>query len=142
MDYQEQGPQIVPLTSEGELNEILEKQKVETRWWREVDPVDTIKEIEDRVQAGTAVRLPDSGLGYQISPGVRPEFRVLEVNTKKLLEDVAKKWVEVLRQRRINSESAFLRITSLARTTEFQKQLIQQGYPAAENSTHTKIRRL
>jgi len=130
---------IIPTTPEDELKGILAKQQIETKWWENAPKMETDADIEREVQEGRASRIADEGVGYKISPGVKEQFKVLENNTKALLEEVARRWIEKLHLKGIESEGAYLRITSLARTTKYQQELIEKGYPAAPDSTHTKL---
>lgn len=83
--------------------------------------------------------MPDVGEGYKISAKVPKEFKVLESNTFTLLNEVSKRWAQELENEGINTTNLFLVISSLARTTTYQQQLIEQGYPAVGDSTHTKL---
>ncbi len=130
--YMEQTPAI-------EFEKIKEDQKKEALWWESYPTMKTTADIENSIESGFAQVIPNQGVGYKISEKVRPEFRVLENNTYEILQEISEAWLERVRQNGNVSENVFLVISSLARTEEFQQQLIEQGYPAVENSTHTKL---
>lgn len=131
--------QEVPQTEQDELERIMEQQRVEVPWWENTPNMETVADIEKAVEGGSAVIVPDEGTGYKVSANVKPEFRVLEKNTKTALDEVAEEWLRGLEERGLSDPKLFLIISSLARTTEFQKELIAKGYPAAEQSTHTHL---
>jgi hypothetical protein len=129
----------IPQTQDQELNRILEQQQVEQKWWGNQPAMETADDTAREVENGKAVVVPDEGIGYKISAKVKPEFRVLEKNTYSLLKSVAEKWLEKAGASGADTSNLFLVVSSLARTQEFQRELIKQGYPAAENSTHVKL---
>ncbi|OGE88278.1 MAG: hypothetical protein A3J07_00595 [Candidatus Doudnabacteria bacterium RIFCSPLOWO2_02_FULL_49_13] len=131
--------QDISITEQDELVRILHAQQVETQWWGHQPTMETVADIEAQVESGRAVRVPAEGRGYKISAKVKFEFRVLEKNTYVLLQKVAESWLAELQHRGIDTKDLFLVISSLARTEEFQRQLIEQGYPAAEHSTHVRL---
>jgi hypothetical protein len=128
-----------PETPDNELRRILAAQEIETKWWGDQPTMDKEADIARALEAGWAVTVPAIGEGYKISANVRENFRVLDKNTFSVLQEVASNWLQELQSRQIKNEGLFLVISSLGRTTEFQKELIAQGFPAAENSTHTKL---
>ncbi len=56
-----------------------------------------------------------------------------------LLDEVAQAWLEKVTTRGINPADVFLVVSSLGRTLAYQNELIEKGYPAADESSHTKL---
>ena len=132
-------PSVVPQTSEEELQRILAEQAVEQDWWQNYPTMEGQEDIQKAITSGRATVVPSEGVGYKISARVPENFRVLELYTKALLDQTAQLWLRKLSAKEISDPKLFLVVSSLGRTTEYQKQLREQGYPTAENSTHTKL---
>jgi hypothetical protein len=136
--HQSGSPRPILSTAE-EVERVRGEQSVEQLWWKEAPRMQTAADIAQAVEENRAIRVQEVGEGYRLSPGIRDEFRALERNTYALMQVVARQWLERIRRRDINNSELYLRITSLARTAEYQKSLIEQGYPAALDSTHVKL---
>jgi len=129
----------IPQTPTAELEGIVEAQQREATWWQDYPMMKTPQDIHNKVEAGEAEVIADVGEGYKISAKVLPEFRVLENHTCETLHEIAKLWLQKVQQLERENKNVFLVVTSLARTEEYQQKLIAEGYPAVENSTHTKL---
>ncbi|HYF04713.1 MAG TPA: DUF5715 family protein [Patescibacteria group bacterium] len=138
----------VPETSTEEMERILQEQQREKVWYKHIPSLLTSKDIEHAVEQKKAVRLSQVGKWYKISDKTPSEFWVLDPQTAELLSDITTEWGKRLISTNLATEEGtdkkgnpFLAITSLARTVEYQQQLQEQGYPAAdgEDSTHTKL---
>lgn len=129
---------VAPRSSPEEKERVIEEQASEQGWWKDAPRMQTSADIQKAIESGSAVPVPNAGEGYALSPGVRDEFKALGKATFALLQDIAKQWQIRARQRDVNAE-VYLRITSLARTVEYQMNLIEQGYPGAVDSTHVKL---
>ena len=132
--------QDVPVTSSEELDRIREIQEIEAGWWKNMPVMNSDSDIEQSIQNGDAVRILDGNANarYKISAKVEQKFRVLELHTAELLQIIARRWTEDMNAEG-QSQELFLVVSSLGRTIERQKELIAKGYPAVENSTHTKL---
>lgn len=128
-----------PLTSSNELVRVRDEQLREQEWWGSAPVMKTRADIDSAVESGGAVRVPEKGEGYQLSPGIKDEFKVLEKQTFELMEQICAQWQSRVRGHDAMLGDVYLRVTSLARTVEYQEELILKGYPASENSTHTKL---
>ncbi len=126
-----------PATSEKELENIFSIQQVELGWWKDKPAMSSIEDLSGALERGVASVVEDTGRGYRISEKVPKKFRILESNTLKLLQEISGKWLDRIGSK--TGEELFLVVSSLARTTGYQRKLIEAGYPAAENSTHTKL---
>ena len=126
-------------TSRVELGRVSIEQEQERQWWKDVPSMRTVHDIEDALNSGRAERVEDVGIGYQVSQGVKEEFKVLERHTYQMLQYIAHEWLSRLQRRGHTAADIYLRITSLARTVEYQDELISQGYPAVTDSTHVKL---
>ncbi len=118
---------------------IGEEQSIETSWWSDAPKMQTVTDIESAIESGAAVRVPEEGEGYRLSPGVREEFRALDRRAFELMESIAIAWNQAIHAKYQDLEPVYLRITSLARTVEYQEELALRGYPAAADSTHTRL---
>ena len=127
------------MTPDGELVRIREEQERERVWWSGRKTMESVDDLARSLEEGWAITVPSEGEGYRLSAKVREEFRVLERETFALLQDVAREWLGRINNEGTLREDVFLVISSLGRTVEFQRQLIEEGYPAAEDSTHTKL---
>ncbi len=134
----EQLKPAVPETPSEELAEILAAQKLEAEWWKDAPVMETEADIERALGSGRAERIID-GAFSRVSAKVPEHFRVLDKETKKLLDEFVAEWGAELQRRNINPEGLFLVISSLARTKAYQEELRASGYPGAEESTHTKL---
>ncbi|MDO8585112.1 MAG: DUF5715 family protein [bacterium] len=134
----EQLKPAVPETPPEELAEILAAQKLEAEWWKDAPVMQTEADIEHALGSGRAERVIN-GAFFRVSANVPEHFRVLDKETKKLLDEFAAEWGAELQRRNINPEGLFLVISSLARTAAYQEELRVKGYPGAEGSTHTKL---
>ncbi|MEK7505876.1 MAG: DUF5715 family protein [Patescibacteria group bacterium] len=126
-----------PITSEKELKGILSAQQIEREWWGDKPEMSSLEDLKKALESGLASIVPEVGKGYKISEKVPKEFRMLEKETFNLLNKIAGEWAGGVT--RENGEKVFLVVSSLARTTDYQRELIAAGYPAAEHSTHTKL---
>ena len=127
-----------PLTTpKSELERILASQKAEVLWWRDRPTMSSAEDLQKALESGVASFVPEIGIGYRISEKVPKEFRILEKETLNLLNKIASEWTEGIKGE--GGEEIFLVVSSLARTADYQRKLIDAGYPAAENSTHTKL---
>ncbi len=135
---QQPAPPTIQVTPDEEFTRIKSEQHREQEWWAEQPKMHTSEDILARVESGHVRRLPDVGIGYKISGKVREDFRYLDNAAADLLEIIASQWERKVAKYGLG-ENLFLVVSSLARTEEFQQQLIEQGYPAVENSTHTKL---
>ncbi|GEM_PF-1445155 len=131
---------VSPLpTPEAETERILAEQAVEMKWWKEARKFTTQAEVGDAMTSGALMRVPDSGEGYKIEiKGVPEERRCLTEAAATLLQEVARAWI--IQAQKENVENAqFLVVTSLTRSTEYQRKLQEAGiYPAAEDSSHER----
>lgn len=120
-------------TPKEEMAEILRQQQVEQDWWKELPQMQDDEDIVDAVLDRAAVSVAD-GENYRISERAPEEFNVLHTRAYRLLEDIAAQWRE-----KIEDPELSLIVTSMARTIPYQRKLQQRGYPAVENSSHTKL---
>ena len=121
-------------TSPEELQRILAEQRRELEWWGDQPAMESAEDIRAAIERGDAAWVPAEGVGYKISAKVPEEFRALDADALATLQGIAAEWKEGMKD-----DKLFLVVSSLARTLEYQQQLIARGYPAAENSTHTKL---
>ena len=127
---------VTPL---GELTNILKKQKREQEWWQNYSTMHTLENIEYQIQCGRAQRIMSNGSHYQMSCKIPDHLRVVRNDTLARLNQISKTWYREMQHQLIPCNDLFLVVTSLGRTVEYQKDLIRRGYPAAEESTHTKL---
>lgn len=125
--------QLVRVTPEEEMADIIERQKIEQSWWPDLPPMQDEEDIAEAVLAREAVLVIDSE-NYRISERAPEEFNVLRMRAQQLLEDIAAQWRE-----KITDPELSLIVTSLARTVPYQEKLQQRGYPTVENSSHLKL---
>jgi|SRR3989344_5436408 len=128
-----------PMVPVQEMVRISNEQSREQEWWAKYSDVQTPADIEVAIASGRATRVPDAGAGYRLSPGVKAEFKALDTRALNVLNAVAAEWLSRVRRKDISTDDLYLRITSLARTVEYQRELADRGYPAVECSTHSKL---
>ncbi len=125
----------VPITPNEEMKRIEAAQAIELEWWANTPPVTSEQEIADRLAVGTAHLLENKGeLPYRVSEKIPEPFRVLDTKAAALLTEIAQQWREQL-----NDQELFLVVSSAARTVDRQQALIDQGYPGAPDSSHTRL---
>ena len=128
-----------PPTPEAELRRILEAQAVELGWWKEATKFADATEVASAIESGKLVRVQDQGEGYKIEvKGVPEERRCLTAETSALLQEVSRRWLAKVQEAAVE-KAQFLVVTSLTRSTDYQRKLQEAGiYPAAEDSSHER----
>jgi len=123
-----------PVVEEEPVTEIEEAAKIELEWWEgKRDYIQDEKDIARMLENGELIRLKDGG-NYKISPAMKFKLATSEINS--FIEQIADEWVKELENQGIKAGNKLM-ITNAARTTEYQKELISEGYHAAERSSHT-----
>ena len=136
-EFRTQTPEQTP---KDEMEVIREAQKREREWFSDIAAMETDTDLSRAVERGDAVHIQTEGDGYKIAAKVPEQRRVLRPEAKEVMDTVTERWKERVREEfGDEDEHYFLVISSLARTTTFQNELIEQGYPALPDSTHTKL---
>lgn len=122
-----------------ERTRIIDEAQIEREWLRGIATMYTQAELLQSIEAGVAQRMPNSGTGYELSVGIPDELRVLRPEAKVVLEMVAGEWQHRCVAQGLDIKNVYLRITSLARTVEYERYLATQGYPIVGEGSHTKL---
>jgi len=127
-------------TPEKELEQIRTQQKRELVWYKDIPTIETLDDLARAIETGHAVPIPTEGDGYKVSATIPEEFRYTSQKTKSILDEITHAWKnKVQTEYGSKSENYFLVVSSLARTKQYQQNLIDRGYPALPESTHTKL---
>jgi hypothetical protein len=124
---------------DAERERIMLESKIEQEWLSAIPVMYLQEELTQAVEAGAALRVPDRGDGFELSPGIPEEFRVLRPEAKVVLDAVVKEWQRRCMEQGLEMKDVYLRITSLARTVEYETYLQSRGYPVVGEGSHTKL---
>ncbi|MBM3309538.1 MAG: hypothetical protein FJY77_04720 [Candidatus Altiarchaeales archaeon] len=138
---------------EEELKHIMSATEVERQWHEAAGSVDfkAREDIDAAEREGRVVRFPPKDETRIVeNPKTKAIVRQAEYyevtapecrgsrELKLLWDGILDGYLKLCGERGLDPKGVRLRITSLARTTEYQQKLIREGYPAAEKSSHTK----
>ncbi len=126
----------ISTTPPEEMETIIKTQQREADWYQTYPAMELLADIQQAQETGQALAVPETGEGYKLATTVKTEFKFLSPQALAKLQEISSKWHAGLPA---DQKDLFLVITSLARTTQYQAELIRQGYPAVKNSTHTKL---
>ncbi len=121
-----------------EYDRIKFETALERVWGEALPSAQTDDDLHAWCESGEVVEVPVVGEGYQVSPGVPEQFRLLRPRAREILGIVATEWRRRCRERGLD-EDVYLRITSLARTVSYEQALRSQGYPVVGEGLHTKL---
>lgn len=122
-----------------ERERIINESMIEQEWLSDIPVMHTPVELAHVIETEVAHRVAHSGDGYELSPGIPEDFCVLRPEAKMVLEGVATLWRHRCIEQGLMMENVYLRITSLARTVEYETFLAARGYPIVGEGSHTKL---
>lgn len=106
----------------------------EQAWWTE-DSIQDLADLERRIAEGRVIKALDRpGVGIS----ARMDFKYSTPRLDAAMDQIATEFKAALNKKGLDSSQTKLVVTSILRTEEFQKQLIQNGNPAATRSSHTR----
>lgn len=121
---------------------ILDAAKIELRWWAH----HLIEDADQAIEQGKLIKIPPVGFvdgsnnyGYKVIGKLQSgkEPRLIRPEAEALLYIISKKWRDRIKlQRDLPQNQVFISVTSLFRSAEFQRELIEEGANAAEVSSH------
>lgn len=106
----------------------------EQAWWTE-DSIQDLADLERRIAEGRVIKALDRpGVGIS----ARMDFKYSTPRLDAAMDQIAVEFKAALDAKGLDSPQTKLVVTSILRTEEFQKELIQNGNPAAVRSSHTR----
>lgn len=127
--------------NEKELEKAKKLYEIEYEWWGDVNPFKTNDDIKKAFINGdlTEVRGDENikPIMRLLNPDLKKWLPYLSKDAHNLLIDLGKSWREKMNKENL-SKDIKLSITSLTRSSEYQKEIISSGKLAVEGSSHTK----
>lgn len=128
--------------SQAHLKAVLKEVEVEQQWYKDVPPFQSLAQILSAYGTGRLVKV-ESNLDYQPIMRLRnPKLAesypgYLTPEAKKLLNEIAHHWREQMEAAGLD-KAIRLAITSLVRTTVYQRTIVKAGKLASPDSPHTR----
>lgn len=124
-----------------ELERVRKLSELERNWWRALPAYETAEDIIKDIESGVLKKIEsDENLKLILrfeNPDLKDWPPYLPKETAALLKSVGKRWREKVAREEISEETR-LAVTSLIRTTAYQKELMKKGKLAMPESPHTK----
>lgn len=124
-----------------EQKEIEKLYEIEYQWWGEEKSFQTQEDIQSAFEDGQLEKV-DSDENIQLimrfsNPELKKWKPYLDKKTADILKEVGRRWRKEADKNNIEKDIR-LAVTSLTRSVEYQKEIIEKGKLAVENSSHTK----
>ncbi|MEX2411122.1 MAG: DUF5715 family protein [Candidatus Paceibacterota bacterium] len=127
--------------SEDELKKVKKLYEIEHKWWGKTKPFKINNDIEQAFQNGELVKIIEDKnfrpIMRLLNPDLDKWLPYLPHQTADLLKKIGNEWRKRVDEENI-SRNIKLSLTSLTRSVEYQKKIVEMGKLAVENSSHTK----
>ena len=130
-------------TGDDEMTEIMHAQEREYEWWKDIPAYASEFHILKAEREGELQALDEEKLEkshFRISANTAPDLKYLRPNVIDVIMKLGIDWAKNMKKADESMERTFLVLTSFVRTIDYQQELADRGYPAAEGDKSTHLR--